>query len=971
MKLKNLILILIGIFVVMPQSSLAQEKTNKPKKQRDIRIYGRVVDSFTNLAVLSTKITLMSSDSIMIDTCTNYTWNEDAVHPDAYFYMQDKLSEGTYIFKIEHPDYKTTYVNRNLQFNTRNTDISFENIPIKRKGIEDKEQMLDEVVVKSTKIKMVMKGDTIVFNADAFKLPEGSMLDALIRQLPGATLNNNGEIFINGRKLDYLTLNGKDFFKGNNKQLIENLPNYTVKDLKVFEKSTDKSKAMGIDVEKKDYVMDVQLKKQYEKNLIANFDASSGTNSRYAEKFFALYFTPRVQASAFANINNINEDRKPGEKGDWDPTKLPQGQVSQKTVGFNVAFSNEKNTIDNNSSVSVSWRDTHNLSQITSESFLGTGSSYGRSISDNKSKNTVVNLENTFRLSKPFNLQSRMNLDYNRFDNWGFSRSVTTNDDPLSLGNFDQVLDSMFASPLSSRARDIGVNRQYSQTLGSGHSLNAYGTLYGGKALKSGDYINFYASGHYQNSTNSMFNKYQLDYFQSALNKDYRDRYDDTPSHSYDYILGTNYTLKLPFGLSVSPRYEYFHRGTFDNNGKYRLDRLQEWKNEDKEIGSLPSSRDSLLFALDINNSYSSHYMDIIHKPALSLNYTKSFDKNNIYAYIDLPLKIEKESLDYQSELIKTIVKQNNTYMECNINLGLNYNKYNIYGWGYSNVYTPNPLLKINRKDDSNPLAVSLSNPELKNRRINGLLLNFSDYHNRRFKLPTIRMNFQTENNAIANGFTYDPTTGVYTYKPENVKGNWYMNGGIYYSVPLDSTRYFTLDNNINYTYNHNVDLTAVVGQTSSVLSKVNNHWLQEDLSLNYQREGLRCSLMGQIAWRQVNSKRENFTTIRTYDYNYGMVGSYRFKFGLETGMDLKMFSRRGYSDSQINTNYLMCNAYLSQNFMKGKLAVKLEAYDLFRQLKSIDYQVNGQGKTETRFNTIPNYVMLHLIYKLNISGKK
>ena len=140
---------------------------------------------------------------------------------------------------------------------SRNTNIDMQDIPIKKKGMKNKEHMLGEVVVKSTKIKMIMKGDTIVYNADAFNLPEGSMLDALIRQLPGATLNSNGEIFINGRKLDYLTLNGKDFFKGNNKQLIENLPNYTVKNLKVFEKSTDRSQAMGVDIDKKDYIMDI------------------------------------------------------------------------------------------------------------------------------------------------------------------------------------------------------------------------------------------------------------------------------------------------------------------------------------------------------------------------------------------------------------------------------------------------------------------------------------------------------------------------------------------------------------------------------------------------------------------------------------------------------------------------------------------------------------------------------------------
>lgn len=334
--------VLLSLLTLQPKQILAYQTTIMLPSTRNYTIHGRIVDSFTNLPISKVKLTLLSADSTVIDTCRTFIWNDKAVHPDSYFYMQKNLSEGKYIFKIEHPDYFTTFVNKEILFKGRNTNIDMQDIPIKKKGMEDKEHTLDEVVVKNTKIKMVMKGDTLVFNAEAFNLPEGSMLDALIRQLPGATLNSNGEIFINGRKLDYLTLNGKDFFKGNNKQLIENLPNYTVKNLKVFEKSTDKGQAMGVDIDKKDYIMDILLKKKYEKTLIANFDIAGGTNSRYAAKAFGLYFTPRLQLSVFSNSNNVNEDRKPGEKGDWDPTKLPNGQVIQKTVGLNAAVSNEK-----------------------------------------------------------------------------------------------------------------------------------------------------------------------------------------------------------------------------------------------------------------------------------------------------------------------------------------------------------------------------------------------------------------------------------------------------------------------------------------------------------------------------------------------------------------------------------------------------------------------------------------------------
>ena len=108
-----------------------------------------------------------------------------------------------------------------------------------------------------TKVKLAYRGDTLVFNASAFNVPDGSMLDALIRQMPGAEMKSNGDIYVNGKKIDYLLLNGKDFFKGKNQVMLDNLPYYTVKELKVYDRSSEKSRLMGKEMEKKFYVLNM------------------------------------------------------------------------------------------------------------------------------------------------------------------------------------------------------------------------------------------------------------------------------------------------------------------------------------------------------------------------------------------------------------------------------------------------------------------------------------------------------------------------------------------------------------------------------------------------------------------------------------------------------------------------------------------------------------------------------------------
>jgi hypothetical protein len=135
---------------------------------------------------------------------------------------------------------------------------------------------LQEVTVTATKVKMYYRGDTIVYDATAFKLPDGSMLDDLIHQMPGVTIDEYGQIFVNGRKIDELQLGSRSFMRGNSKVLMENLPYYTVKDIKVYEQDTDLNRALNAQVEKKKFVMDVNLKPEYLMGYVANVEAAGG-----------------------------------------------------------------------------------------------------------------------------------------------------------------------------------------------------------------------------------------------------------------------------------------------------------------------------------------------------------------------------------------------------------------------------------------------------------------------------------------------------------------------------------------------------------------------------------------------------------------------------------------------------------------------------------------------------------------------
>ena len=282
----------------------------KEKKQRTVYIGGQVYDSFTK-ARLKAVVTLMRADSTVVATDTCNVWNTTSSFG---FHVPQQAAQ--FIIKAEAEGYDDTFARYDLRLQGRKRYYDVPRLLMKRsRGDIYKSVGLDEVVVSGTRVQLAYRGDTLVYDASAFNLPEGSMLDALIRQMPGAELKDDGTIYVNGRKVDYMLLNGKEFFKGKNKVMLENLPYFTVKGVKVYEKSTERSERLGRDVEPKDYVMDVGLKREYARSYIANAEAGIGTDSRWAARAFGLYFDDHTRVTLFGNANNVNENRRPGSQG--------------------------------------------------------------------------------------------------------------------------------------------------------------------------------------------------------------------------------------------------------------------------------------------------------------------------------------------------------------------------------------------------------------------------------------------------------------------------------------------------------------------------------------------------------------------------------------------------------------------------------------------------------------------------------
>ncbi len=162
----------------------------------------------------------------------------------------------------------------------------------------------------------------------------------------------------------------------------------------------------------------------------------------------------------------------------------------------------------------------------------------------------------------------------------------------------------------------------------------------------------------------------------------------------------------------------------------------------------------------------------------------------------------------------------------------------------------------------------------------------------------------------------------------------------------------------------------AVDGQSAdSPRSSVRSAKADETLTLDYSLGKYAFGAKLRCAYLHVESPRSDFQTINTADVDYGLNATVELPLKLKLSTDITMYSRYGYSDPSMNTNNLVWNARLERTF--GKFTVMADGFDLLGKLSNVRKVINAQGRTETWYNTVPRYAMLHVMYKMHFKPKR
>ena len=292
-------------------------------------------------------------------------------------------------------------------------------------------------------------------------------------------------------------------------------------------------------------------------------------------------------------------------------------------------------------------------------------------------------------------------------------------------------------------------------------------------------------------------------------------------------------------------------------------------------------------------------------------------------------------------------------------------------GYNYSFSYElkhemPMMLLLVPQTNDINPLSVEQGNPELDNitqHKING----------RFYWAPTMRHNHTVNMNyTYTDGLTssmslYNERTGVTTSKFRSVNGNQHLQASLEDAVFLTPRYTHKLTNKISFNYTKSVQYNGLSLQEADKPSTVHNYYFIEEINYSFAipNTKIRGELAPYVHYHRSTSIRENFKPLHatTFGSHVSVYAELPWSMRLQT--DLRTISRRGYNDESMNDNEFIWNANLTKAF-SNKFSISLEAFDLLGQRKNVVRFVNAQSTTESIYNNLRQYVMLHLTWSLN-----
>lgn len=944
-----LALLLIGI------STTFLFAQNRGQGRGRVTVSGTVYDKEDNSSVMQATVQLLTlPDSTM--AVGNVTNNDGVFSVSA--------RPGKYVLKISFVGYLS--YTKQLQLTASKPNVNVGKIMLETDAV-----LLKEAVVEAEAPQVTVSGDTLGYNASAYRTSEGAALEELVKKIPGAEVDDDGNVTVNGKSVSKLLVDGKEFFGGDVKTGLQNLPADMVEKIKAYDRQSDNARITGIDDGEEETVLDLTVKKGMNQGWIGNIDAGAGTEDRYSTSAninrFASSRGKSSQLSFIGRANNVGDRRFGGGGGpQW---RRNNGLNTSKELGLNYAMETEK--FEFGGSVRYNYRknDAKSIGQV--ENFLPTGnSSFANSKSASLSRNQNLNayLRMEWRPDSLTTLFMRGGLSWGDSESSSNSLSATFNSDPYAVvADPNDFLG--FDSENNEELDKIRVNASDNASLSEGNSLSANGNVQLTRRLNDrGRNVTLRLIGSYGDNESDRFSNNLIRYYGDSIptyDEQAIRRYINTPTNNYNFGAEVSYSEPIADKVYLQFSYRFQYGYSESDNSTYDLNRTEnkEWLNN-VVLGTLPDD-----FTKSWRDSLQSKYAEY-KKYNHDARITFRVNRETWRLSAGIALRPQQTKLEYIKDT--TIVTSRNVF-NFSPEVDFRYQpqkqtQLRISYRGRSSDPSMENLLPIT--DNSDPLNIRTGNPGLKPSFSHNMSMRFNTYNMDAQRGIFSHLNGSFTQNAISNIRIYNPKNGGWTTMPENINGNWNIFGMFGMNTALKN-RKFTIDTFTSASYNNQVGYVTIGEVTDAKKNTTTNLSLGERLGFRYRNNWLEMGVNGSFNYTFEKDKLNPENNQEPYNFSYGGNIQINAPWGTSLSTNMTNQARRGYSDASMNRNELIWNAQVAQSFMKGSLTISLEWNDILKEQSNISRSLTSSGRSVYTYNGVNSYGMIRAIYRLNIFGSK
>ncbi len=924
---------------------------------QNYEITGRVVDAENNKEALP-----FARLRVLVNDTTQVTMA--ATNEDGNFSVALKAA-GKYKLVVSYIGYETL---------TKYFELTKKS-PKQRMGkihLAPDSKMLGEALVTGLANELTIKADTFVYNSAAYRVPEGASVAALIKQLPGLSMDSDGNLTFQGKKVDNILVNGKPFF-GDVNTAISNMTTEAVENVQIYKKSDDDRDFSGTHDTDKATVIDLKIKKEYMSSWNVNANLGYGTKERYMGKVFALNFSDKYRAAVFAQVNNISQNEQVDENGNWYHWGVGNGFYTYRKAGTVLSWdngrkNNEAGYIKSNLNVTATHNNSNHSTISNNETFLSQGSHFGynTSINNGRERGVDVNASLVWNIDTLNRMNFGLDYFYNDHRNSYNSKG--------SVYNSEQIMENahlgLISGDIDSTLRSQGVNSSENISGSNSRSINAsVRASYTHRFGNSGNSMFINANYRIYSGRNNSDNLTYYRYFSpDAPKADYLlRRYNLSPNDNSSYGASLGFSFRLTDKIQHHLTYSYAHNKDNGANNIYNLHHYTHYNTPYLPVGMHPSTADSLRAVIDIANSYNS----VEYANEHTLNTALSGRWEKFEAQLSVAAAHKNEHLYYSRDnnnyapsrkYIDWTVGSNLTWRPIeNAELYVNYH-------GSTSRQALVSLLPLT--DTSNEMVVSINNPHLKTEWYNSINLQGNYFNKKRGDNYNMIGYFSWNSNTPTSISQIDEVTGKRTLTTKSINGNYRAFVLLSTEQPLDTARHWTLRLTTHLNHWHNKNFVGSMGDALG-LSVVNFYAPSARMSLRWRKDIWSISLNSSFSSEITRYEHEKGRNQAGRIFEFTFQPQVELPFGLKINTSFGLFDRKGYDSEILNHSQWLWNATVSQSLLKSKaLTLQLEAVDILHQRTSEWSYLSANSRNFSRTATFHSYLMLSAIYRFNVGAE-